>query len=239
MNFLETYILHYTPLTHRKKFIVNNIENPLLKLFFIEEYDREKLTDEQTEKFYVKSPKKWNEKSAIYNNVTSDVSPKFRELTRGEISLILKHRKALELIAHSSNDFGLILEDDVIPVFAYEQKLKLLLRRKKNWDALFIGLGIGKKFIKKKLNKKLLIPFKSYTLPTPSTNCTEAIIFKKETAKKILNELNTFTLPMDYEYAYIFHKFKLEVKIASTPIFYQGSKSYGRFKKSIYDETVR
>ena len=112
------------------------------------------------------------------------------------------------MISNSSKDYGLVLEDDVVPVFAYKQKLKLLLRRKNDWDVLFIGLGIGKKFIKNKLNKKLLIPFK-------------------------------ITLPMDYEYAHIFNNFKLEIKITSTPIFYQGSKSYGMLKKSIYEETVR
>jgi len=239
MDYLEAYVLHYTPLTQRKKFIIKNVKNAFLRLSFVEEHDRDVLTNEQIDKVYIKSKKEWKEKSEIYNNIKSDVSPKFRELTSGEISLILKHRKALELISNSSKDYGLVLEDDVVPVFAYKQKLKLLLRRKNDWDVLFIGLGIGKKFIKNKLNKKLLIPFKNYTLPTPSTNCTEAIIFKKEAAKKILKELNKITLPMDYEYAHIFNKFKLEIKITSTPIFYQGSKSYGRLKKSIYDETVR
>lgn len=238
MERLETYILHYTPLFDRKKNLTLNLRSKMLKIFFIQEFDKESLTTKQIKKLYNSSEFVWNSKISLFAH-NLDYVFNFRQLTFSEISLIYKHRKALELISKSNCEYGLILEDDAIPVRNYDKKILNLLKKDLDWDVLFLGLGIGKKFIRKKLNKSFLLPNRLYILPPPSTNCTEAFLIKKEAAIKILSKFVDFTLPMDFEYAYLFKLLDLDVKIISSPIFYQGSKSFGFRKKKVFEETVR
>ena len=91
-NFDKLYICHYTPLTERfdhmniqcKKYDIQE------KLLFITEYDREKLSENDT----------------VYFDKN--------KLRMGEISLFLKHIKAMKNIIDSKKEYGIIMEDDVI-----------------------------------------------------------------------------------------------------------------------------
>lgn len=235
MKSIKTYILHYKPLLERKKFLVSKLDSEFINYEFIEEFDQEELSLENIKKDYICSEKSWLYKLE-YLEVKGLAS--FRKLTNAEISLIYKHKKALELISKSKNEYELILEDDAIPVARYQKKLKKIFDYDASWDVLFIGLGMGKPFLKKKLKIRFLVPGLLYKLPVPSTNCTEAILIKPEAAKKILSSFTDFTLPMDFEYAYLFKRLKLNVKISSTFIFFQGSKKYNYFKKDIYKTSL-
>jgi len=235
MKSIKTYILHYKPLEERKKFLISKLDSEYINYEFIEEFDQEELSLEKINKDYIYSEKIWLNKLK-YLEVEGIGS--FRKLTNAEISLIYKHIKALELISKSKSEYELILEDDVVPVARYKKKLKDIIDHDTSWDVLFVGLGMGKSFLKKKLKIKFLVPGLLYKLPVPSTNCTEAILIKPEAARKILSKFSNFTMPMDYEYAYLFKKIKLNVKISSTYIFFQGSKKYNLFKNNIYSTSL-
>jgi len=91
-NFDKLYICHYTPLTERFDYMNNQCKkyNIQEKLLFITEYDREKLSENDT----------------VYFNKN--------KLKMCEISLFLKHIKAMKNIIESKKDYGIIMEDDVI-----------------------------------------------------------------------------------------------------------------------------
>tara|TARA_B100001094_G_scaffold288503_1_gene304775 strand:- start:292 stop:1023 length:732 start_codon:yes stop_codon:yes gene_type:complete len=91
-NFDKFYICHYTPLKERFNYMNNQCKkyNIQEKLVFIKEYDREKLSENDTEYF---------DKN---------------KLKMCEISLFLKHIQAMKLIIESKKEYGIIMEDDVI-----------------------------------------------------------------------------------------------------------------------------
>ena len=90
MESLIAYIIHYTPLKERKTFLLNEMNSHSLNYHFIEDFDREKLTDEDLFKF---------DKT---------------KLRFGTISLFRKQIHAMELIQNSSYNYNLVLEDDII-----------------------------------------------------------------------------------------------------------------------------
>ena len=57
MNNLITYVIHYTPLKERKQFLLNEFYKHSLIYHFIEDYDRENLSDEDLKIFDTKFPK--------------------------------------------------------------------------------------------------------------------------------------------------------------------------------------
>ena len=91
-NFDQLYICHYTPLKERYEYMNNQCKkyNIQEKLLFITEYDREKLSENDT----------------IYFDKN--------KLKMCEISLFLKHIKAMKNIIDSEKEYGIIMEDDVI-----------------------------------------------------------------------------------------------------------------------------
>tara|TARA_Y100000389_G_scaffold127199_1_gene124539 strand:- start:3377 stop:4108 length:732 start_codon:yes stop_codon:yes gene_type:complete len=91
-NFDQLYICHYTPLTERFDYMNNQCKkyNIQEKLLFITEYDREKLSENDT----------------VYFDKN--------KLKMCEISLFLKHIKAMKNIIDSKKEYGIIMEDDVI-----------------------------------------------------------------------------------------------------------------------------
>ena len=48
----------------------------------------------------------------------------FRQLSRGEIGCHASHRKAWELIAHSEQPFGVVVEDDIFVETSFPQALE-------------------------------------------------------------------------------------------------------------------
>ncbi|MDC0866897.1 hypothetical protein OAP91_02780 [Acidimicrobiia bacterium] len=238
MDTLDTYVAHYTPLTERKEHICKSLNDDFINLIFEETLDQEEVTNEMKDKYYSNDESLWIKKCKIYKKAGLG-TPEYKILTPGEISLLLKAKNIINTIAQSKKPISLYIEDDAVPVKRYLKKLKKLTTKEQDWDVLFINLGIGKNFLQKKLGQRILNPKKLYMLPPPSSNCTEAILFKKEAAIKIAPYLDAFTLPLDYELAYIFSKTNLNVMTTSKPIFYQGSKTYNFFRKSIFDESVR
>jgi GR25 family glycosyltransferase involved in LPS biosynthesis len=149
---------------------------------------------------------------------------KYRRLKYSEISCELKHIQALKLISESDSEYSLIIEDDIVPLSSrYISKIVRVLKKNKNWDLLFIGEGIGKKFILNKINKKFLIKSQMLNIDHPATNCAEAYLVKKEAASKIYNKIIPFNMAYDWELAYQIYRLNLKVNWYFPAIFMQGS----------------
>ena len=65
---------------------------------------------------------------------------------------------------------------------------------------------MGESFRNKKIGYKKYLPIKNIKVGHPATNCLEAYIIKKETAKKIVDSILPFNLVIDWELAYQFYK---------------------------------
>lgn len=202
----------------------------MFKTSFITNFDKEEIYDIDLDKYYLDDQEVYLEKSKLWKKDTD-----YRRLNDAEISCTLKHVEALKRSAEISNSFSLIVEDDILPTRYYLSKLKKVTKKNHDWDVLFLGQGISKNFILKKIKKKFRFGLRTYEVNHPASNCAEAYLIKSEVAKKIYDNILPFTLISDWELAYQFYKLDLNVKWLYPPIFFQGSKS-GKYKSELREE---
>jgi GR25 family glycosyltransferase involved in LPS biosynthesis len=226
---LNINVIHYTKLKDRKNNILNIFKDKDVNLNFIEEYDAEQINKENIKKFYNPDQHEFFEKLKLWN-YTGD----FRYLTLGEISVAIKQITAIHHISNSKSDYELIIEDDIIPFTEnfLDDINNSILQIPSDWDAIFIGNGCGENFIQYKLIDAEKINEFVFKPKHPATNCAEAFLLKKHSAKKIYDSILPFQLAFDWELAYHFFKLKMNVYWIHPSIFYQGSIS-GAYPSSL------
>lgn len=225
----KIYIVHYTKLEERKKNILEVLDKLSIPYEFIEEYDQEDL-EFVKENYYNQNQEEYYNKIEIYNT-TRYGAPKFRLLSDAEISCTIKHILAIKKLSEECN-VGLILEDDAIPYgvdFIKEANLSVL-EAPENWGAIFIGNGCGYDFISQ--HSKSKISEKLFKVPHPATNCAEAYIMNKDSAKKVFDNMIPFQQISDWELACCYWKQNIDVYWHLPSLIYQGSIS-GRYKSSL------
>jgi len=217
------YIIHYSKLKDRKLYLDNFLDSNFKDFKFITDFDKEKLKIVNVNETYIEDPEVFKEK--IFELWKLD-NLEYRKLSDAEISCSFKHIQALREAANSKSEFSLILEDDVIPVEKFAKGYNKMINNLSNlnWDIVFIGSGIGKNFIYKKMGKKVLFS-KPQKVEHPASNCADSYIVKKDIAKKLLTNFTTFHLSYDWELAYQMYKLELNVYWATRPLFKQGSKT--------------
>jgi glycosyl transferase family 25 len=225
---MKIYIIHYTKLHLRKEKIIDILKNKNFNYEFIEEYDKEFVVNNT---YYSINKNTFEQKIKNLWNINDH---KFRILNDAEISCTIKHILAIEKISKQNEDCGLILEDDVLPVdnsFAVDIQ-NIIKNAPSDWDAIFIGSGCGYEFINEKI-KNISLQNKNFAkIKHPATNCAEAYILKKDTAKKIYESIIPFNLVSDWELAYQFYKLNMNVYWFIPALFYQGSKS-GQYSSTL------
>tara|TARA_B100000242_G_C43050700_1_gene490884 strand:+ start:3012 stop:3710 length:699 start_codon:yes stop_codon:yes gene_type:complete len=222
-NKLKIYIIHYTKLDKRKRYIENLLSDVGIPYEFIESYDKELLDKTIIETYYEKSKEKHEKKVSLWGKKANE----FSELTLPELSCSIKHIEALKKIKTENYDYSLILEDDVIPTNKnFINHIMKLINIEQPWDVLFIGEGMGKNFKNKKLGPQRFIPFKKiFKVSHPATNCLEAYIVKIQCIDEILNNLVPINLIIDWELAFQFYQKKLNIFWSKKNVFIQGSKN--------------
>ena len=216
---MNSYIIHYTKLEDRKNSVLSFLSKTNYKYEFITQYDKEEIHGHE---YYKPNKRMYNKKAKpLWNRKIN----KFRILSPGEVSCGIKHILALEKIANQKEEYGLILEDDAIPIDNdFSDKLnEIITAAPDDWDSIFIGLGVGTSFRNQKLQEASLINERIAKVPHPSTNCAEAYILKKEAARKIYESIIPFQLAYDWELAYQFYKLDMNVYWSILPLFYNGS----------------
>lgn len=231
MNLETCYIVHYTKLTDRKEKLLTFLESTPLRYEFINELDKEDLTDDIINQIYDTNTNTFNLKVTNLWNGTP-----FSYLNLAQISCTIKHISALKKIAEGDEPFGLILEDDAIPVSedyknVYERINDVISKLPEDWDSVFLGLGCGHEFIQERI-VGLEVKDNLVKARHPATNCAEAYIIKKESAQKIVKDIIPFGLISDWELAYQFYKFNMNVYWTLDPLFIQGTHT-GYFKSTL------
>lgn len=204
---IKTYVLHYTKLTNRRKYMEKLVDLLQLDVTWITEFDQEVMTGDLLDEYYKRSDEDWERKVGPLWDIDEH---RPRNLRPAEISLTAKHVEALKRISEDENEFGLILEDDVLVKETFMNSLNEYFDElPDDWDIIFPGDGYGLRIWD---NNQEPIPNKQvYLANHPASRCTEAMFVKKEAAKKLYDAMKPFTMVCDWEYAWQFYNLGLNV----------------------------
>ena len=228
---LKIYIIHYKGYKDRKIHISSILENIDYEYEFIENFDKEELNQTLIDKVYRDSESEFNRKVELWGKRANS----YVKLRRSEISVAIKFVETFKKINKDNHEYALILEDDCIPVYEnFMKKIEKLIHKKPSWDLIFVGEGMSQGFRNDKIGIRRLIPLiKSFKIAHPATNTTDAILVKKSSIPKILDNLTPMNLVIDWELAYQFYIQDMNIHWSKKNIFKQGSKN------NIFDTEMR
>ena len=125
MKKINIFIIHYSKLNDRKEHMEQLMSNSPFNYEYIENFDKETLTQKIIESIYEPNENKFLQKSKLWKARAIEYS----ELKIEEISCAKKHIFALEKIKNNSNEYCLIIEDDVIPIYSdFFSKIEKLIK---------------------------------------------------------------------------------------------------------------
>ena len=220
---LKIYIIHYKGYPDRKKHMNNLLKDIKYESEFIDDFDREELTQKDIDSIYKDSESAFLEKVQLWG---SRANP-YAKLRKSEISVAIKFIHTFRKILIDSHEFALILEDDCIPLRKeFIVEIEKLIKKNSKWDVMFVGEGMGESFRNGKIGFRKYIPFiKSIKISHPASNTTDAIIIKKDSVAKLMENLIPINLVHDWELAYQFYIQDMEIHWSKKSIFKQGSKN--------------
>jgi GR25 family glycosyltransferase involved in LPS biosynthesis len=202
--YMHIFIIHYTPLVERKRFILDQLlKHGITDYEFVEVYDRGHIPAELEQLFVP-------------------------ELGRAAVSLACKHLYVYQQIV-DKYDAALILEDDAILCDNFMSLLSVYLNQlPSTYDAFFIGRGINLyvpehervtgKYVYLKSNEK------EHWGVLGSSRCTESYIITKAASKKIVDtKLQNIELPIDFLLNELFRMYNMEVYWAEPSLVQQGT----------------
>ena len=214
---MKILVIHYDKLVERKKHMLKQLDKAGLNDFeFISNHGKDKLTAQ--------------EKS------------KFKNLTDGEISLMMHHFECYKIISEKY-DYAIIFEDDVILADNFQNRIeKYIAELPEDWDMLFFGEGQGVHIPQYRQSPGVNIYKKMTDLKNKmpggidgSTRCADSYIVSKKCAQKIaqvINMLNVTSIPLDHLLNKINHFCKFNIYWAEPTLAIQGT-SNGTFKTSV------
>lgn len=214
---MKILVIHYDKLVERKIHILKQFNNHGLNDFeFVSNHGKDKLTVQ--------------EKS------------RFKNLTDGEISLMLHHFECYKIIS-KKYDYAIIFEDDVILADSFKNKIeKYISDLPDDWDMLFFGEGQGAHIPQYRLRPNVNIYKKMTDLKNNipggidgSTRCADSYIVSKKCAQKIvqvIDKLQITNIPLDHLLNKINHLCKFNIYWAEPTLAIQGT-SNGTFKTSV------
>ena len=197
---LPIFITHYTKLTDRKKFMLEQLKKHNIKATFISNYDKEDLTQD--------------DKSMFNQNSLKD----------SEISLMCKHFYVYRHMIDNNIEYAIILEDDAL---IYDNFINNIVSYFKqlppDWDFLFFGSGwnlhVPKSVMKDNLNVYLKgnngigawspeVKDIGWPICGGSSRCTDSYIINQKFIKKIFwyNKIiaSTISKPLDLHFNILF-----------------------------------
>jgi len=217
MKIDKVYIIHYEPLTERKKYLESILPSFNTPFEFRCKYNRNSpeindnnlidLSDENREK-----------RNKIYsqNNGTRIHSGAIRDSWK---ACLLEHYYVFQDFVNSEYDNILILEDDVIFDSRFFNVLPEYLKvLPDDYDSLFLGSGCN-----------LRLPYQTTDLigkhPQRASKCGDSYMVSKKAAKKIVNTCLPLYCNWDWELNYQFALHNMDVYWVTEPLIYQGSEN--------------
>ena len=245
MNPFPIYVIHYSRAPERKRFIQGELDTNHLSATFIEDNDREDLTDDIIRKYYDPSPSKWREMIAVSRKVlvengqfnmskrswSQGVERKhrkqkyapfleFSELNTTQISTTIKHLTACGRMIDAHQAFALVLEDDATfnERFAADA-IEVLSHVPVGWDFIGIGEGCGLRVPERHSGETI------YRMRPPRTNGAEAHFISERLARAMLVYGKPFAWPIDWLMQYVMMQEDHACYWRNPPIVGQGSET--------------
>ena len=206
---MKIFVAHYTPLTERKKHILDEFKKHNISDFeFIETHDKEQLTEMELN---------------LFSNISS-----------AECSCFLKHIEIFKKIYKDDgnhDNFSLIFEDDAMLIPKFNDELECYMKTiPDNFDIIFPGECAN-------LHIKTTEPNKHF-YKTCSARGTCFYIVNNNIVKKILDKFNEDTqhnkilVPVDWWFNKIIPELNLQSYWTEPTLVYQGSE-IGSIKSAI------
>jgi GR25 family glycosyltransferase involved in LPS biosynthesis len=214
---MKILVIHYDKLVERKRHMLNEFQKHNLENSeFVSNHGKDRIT--------------LKEKS------------RFKNLTDGEISLMLHHFECYKIISEKY-DYAIIFEDDVILADDFRNKIeKYISELPDDWDMLFFGEGHGVHIPKFRLIPDVNIYKKMTDLKNNipggidgSTRCADSYIVSKKCAQRmvqVLNSIKIISIPLDHLLNKINHFCRFNIYWAEPTLAIQGT-SNGMFKTSV------
>jgi|TARA_A100001201_G_scaffold59330_1_gene56803 GR25 family glycosyltransferase involved in LPS biosynthesis len=239
INTEKIFVIHYTKLKDRKESMDSQLPKLEVEFQYMDKYDKEELNDEVLSKYYNNDQESHNKKVRPLWDVNVH---SYRHLNEAELSCTIKHLEAIGEVSKQCTNHGLIFEDDALLSDNFSEVFNDLIEKTpKDWDVILMGEGCGDWFIQHKLQGKTPAYIDNekgiFKASHPATNCAEAYLIKSKAAKKVYDSSVPFDLVSDWEIAYQFYKFDLNVYWWVPPIVNQGSKN-GKYSSTL-DEGQR
>jgi glycosyl transferase family 25 len=137
--------------------------------------------------------KELNKTQLIERGIVSEKN----KLLPGQLGCALSHISVMNLIKNQNEEYGLILEDDVIIPHNFDKIFKDLMKDSpKNWDVIFLG---GCNIYGKKYNEKFIIPLDNNSNNNNNSKnlCMHAVLLNKNNIDTILKLLKPLYRPVD------------------------------------------
>jgi GR25 family glycosyltransferase involved in LPS biosynthesis len=214
----KIYIVHYTKLIDRKKYLENKLEKLKINVEWVDQFDREIVTQKQIDEIY--------EFDATYTDIHIDSitsNPPIRPLRISELCNYLSHYYCIQNHIKNDFDYTLVLEDDVIfENNAFLKVNEILNKMPSDCDICYLGNGCG-------LKPSNIENDKIFYDTSFGIKAADSIIYTKKAAK-FLSEKKRTHRPIDYH----INTFRNELKIywVEPPIFLQGSQN-GIYKTAV------
>jgi len=232
LNVEKIFVLHYTKLTERKERLDAYLKQHNIEVEYILDYDQEELTEALVNEWYSTDEATYNAKiDPLWGVKTAP----FRKLNQAEISCTIKHYLGIKSVAEKCNDYGLILEDDVLFVENFPQIFNTFLANTPDdWGAIFMGccagLRIPPHFIKENIN--------AYQVPHPASRGGDSYILRKKVAENIVSTMKPFNTISDWELGYQLYHHNVKTYWWEPPLVIQGSEN-GLYKTTLNDDNHR
>ena len=219
----DTYVMHCERLTERRDHIEKTLRGMDIYNYYL-------ITNEMDDDwfsysgFYEDNELKAREYAQVWLDKHPDETYNHQKLSMASISLCWKWYNALKRFVDSSeSDYGLFLEDDCCFDKSVNKKdIDLIIKlaaillnpTRSVGDVIFLGGAFGHSILN--FTKTLYFDVDSLfdvllIADHPSTNTTSSLIIEKSVAKRILDVLCPFYLPVDWQFNHIFKELDLSV----------------------------
>ena len=124
---------------------------------------------------------------------------------------------------------ALVLEDDAVFDKSFVNEFNMnLYRTPKDWDFIFIGSGCDLRVENRKIQEGKV----AYLRDHPASKCTDSYVISIDSARKVLDTINPFSFPIDFELNYQMALHNMNVYWWEPPLVRQGSQC-GLYKSKI------
>jgi hypothetical protein len=207
------YVAHYSPLAKRREHLERQLGNMKIGANWVENEP----THDEIGLLYNNCLTEWDKKCSL--NYGAPIP--YRHLNKADISLLFKHIKIWEDIVDKNSHVSLVLEDDVVFEENFVNEFNINLQKTpKEWDFIFIGSGCNLRIPPHMIRANTT----AYRKDHPASKCSDSYLVTQDAAKRILDTIIPFTLPIDFELNYNMFLHNMNVYWWDPPITKQGSE---------------